>query len=252
MTQIPPLTDRIATQKTGSGAASAIGNLNLDAFFDLMIAELQNQDPLNPLENDQLLAQINQIRQVGATDKLTETLDSVLLGQNIASATGLIGKQVEALSDDAQRITGDVLQVSIENGEPKLHIELPPGLTPSTAEGAVPAGTYDYIAVWDTAQGPLGQRIGTINTTGLNGTDTSVSLQNLPKTDGAKRIYRTKGDGSDQYYLAGLIPDGDQAKYVDSSSNEELSTALSSVPPLVTQSRKYTVKLSNLAEVYSK
>ena len=45
-----------------------------------MITELQNQDPLNPMDNTQMLEQINQIRQIGATDKLTSTLDSVLLG----------------------------------------------------------------------------------------------------------------------------------------------------------------------------
>ncbi|QDU88228.1 Basal-body rod modification protein FlgD [Pirellulimonas nuda] len=254
MSQIPALQDRIASQqsKSGAGAANAIGNLNLDAFFDLMIAELQNQDPLNPLENDQLLAQINQIRQVGATDKLTETLDSVLLGQNITSATGLIGKQVEALSDDNQRINGDVLRVSIEDGEPKLHIELPSSVAPSTADGEVGAGEYEYLAVWDTDRGPIGQKIGTLRTTGQSGTDTAVDLRNLPATDGPKRIYRTKGDGSGQFYLAGQIPDGSQASFTDRSSNDGLSTALGVVPPLVTQSRQYTVKLSNLSEVYTK
>ncbi len=254
MSQIPSLQDRINTQRpqSGSGASSAIGNLNLDAFFDLMIAELQNQDPLNPLENDQLLAQINQIRQVGATDKLTETLDSVLLGQNISSATGLIGKQVEALSDDSQRISGDVLRVSIEGGEPKLHLELPSSVGALTSEGEIAAGTYEYMAVWDTPQGPIGQKLGSITTTGQPYKDSAVELRNLPKTDVPKRIYRTKGDGTEQYYLAGQLPDGASSSFIDGTSSEELSTALARTPPLVTQNRQYTVKLSNLSEVSAK
>ena len=69
----------------------------MDDFLDLMIAELQNQDPLNPLENDELIAQISQIREVGATEDLTNTLNAVLLGQNISSATSLIGADVVAL-----------------------------------------------------------------------------------------------------------------------------------------------------------
>ncbi|MGI9458132.1 MAG: flagellar hook assembly protein FlgD, partial [Aeoliella sp.] len=94
------------------GAASALNDLDLDAFLNLMIAELQNQDPLNPLENDELLAQISQIREVGATDRLTATLDSVLLGQNIASATSLIGAEVVALSEDGERVSGNVRRVT--------------------------------------------------------------------------------------------------------------------------------------------
>src|SRR5687767_660853 len=78
----------------------AINDLELGTFLELMIAELQNQDPLNPLDNKDMLAQISQIREVGATDKLTKTLESVLLGQNIASATNLIGADISALSDD--------------------------------------------------------------------------------------------------------------------------------------------------------
>ena len=71
------------------GAANALNNLDLDSFLDLMIAELQNQDPLNPLENDQLLAQISQIREIGATDRLSQTLDSVLAGSSSASYCSL-------------------------------------------------------------------------------------------------------------------------------------------------------------------
>ena len=45
---------------------------NLDDFLKLMIAELQNQDPLDPMENSEMLQQLSQMRSIGATDKLTE------------------------------------------------------------------------------------------------------------------------------------------------------------------------------------
>src|SRR5262245_45402135 len=93
-------------------AVDAINDLDLNTFLELMIAELQNQDPLNPLDNKDMLAQISQIREVGATDKLTQTLESVLLGQNIASATNLIGADISALSDDAESVEGVVKHVS--------------------------------------------------------------------------------------------------------------------------------------------
>src|SRR6201986_1651771 len=73
-----------------SGTTDAINNLDLGSCLTLMIKELQNQDPLNPMDNSQMLTPLSETRQVGSTDKLTSTLKSVLLGQNILSATNLI------------------------------------------------------------------------------------------------------------------------------------------------------------------
>ena len=86
-----------AGSAASSTTSNAFNDIDLNVFLELMITELQNQDPLNPLENDELLAQISQIREVGATDKLTQTLDAVLLGQNVSSATNLIGADVGAM-----------------------------------------------------------------------------------------------------------------------------------------------------------
>ena len=115
---------------TGTSGASnqpkesgdALRGLDMDQFLKLMIAELQNQDPLNPLENSEMLQQISQIRSVGATDKLTKTLDAVLLGQNLSSGSNLIGKQIKGLSDDAKPVEGVVERVSVANNVTKLHI----------------------------------------------------------------------------------------------------------------------------------
>jgi flagellar basal-body rod modification protein FlgD len=101
---------------------NALRDLDMDQFLQLMITELQNQDPLNPMENTEILQQISQIREIGATGRLTETLDAVLLGQNLTSATSMIGKRIEALSDDAKTIKGIVDRVTVTDGEPRLHI----------------------------------------------------------------------------------------------------------------------------------
>jgi flagellar basal-body rod modification protein FlgD len=112
------------TGQTNSNASNntALRGLDMDNFLKLMITELQNQDPLNPMENSEMLNQISQIREIGATDKLTSTLDAVLTGQNLTSASSLIGKEVKALSDDNEQVSGIVDRVTVTNGVPKLHI----------------------------------------------------------------------------------------------------------------------------------
>ncbi|MDP6720018.1 MAG: flagellar hook capping FlgD N-terminal domain-containing protein, partial [Pirellulaceae bacterium] len=99
--------------------SSAVQEVDLDQFITLMISELTNQDPLNPLDNNQMLQQITQIREIGASEKMTTTLEAVLTGQNLATASGLIGKAVSALTDSGNNVVGIVDRVSVavdENG----------------------------------------------------------------------------------------------------------------------------------------
>ena len=232
MSRIPSTSNSPTTQQaTGK---NALNELDLDVFLKLMIAELQNQDPLNPMENDQLLSQISQIREVGATDRLTKTLDSVLLGQNISSATNLIGADVSAISDENERVEGIVNRVSIENGNPKLHVELGVGAAASDEPGEVDAGKHSYRVVWEDASGRLiglelsGARA--ITTTATNGVDTSIVLSNLPVTAGQKQVYRTDATGEGPYQLVGVIPNGSQGSFVDRLSDEARSETRQTVP----------------------
>jgi flagellar basal-body rod modification protein FlgD len=101
--------------------------MDMDQFLKLMIAELQNQDPLNPMANSEMIQQLGEMRSITATDSLTKTLDAVLLGQNLTTASGLIGKEVSALTDAGDSVSGQVDRVSVasEGGKTasvKVHI----------------------------------------------------------------------------------------------------------------------------------
>lgn len=101
--------------------SDALREVGIDDFLKMMITELQNQDPLNPMDNTQILQQIGQIREIVSNDQLTETLDAVFLGQNLTAASSLMGEWVAAIDDDnSVMAAGQVEQVSIENGIPKL------------------------------------------------------------------------------------------------------------------------------------
>ena len=99
---------------SSSGGGNDLRQVDLDQFLQLMIAELQNQDPLNPLDNAELLQQVSQIREIGATNQLTETLESIGTGQNLATASSMIGKHLYALSDEGDSVWGVVDRVSVQ------------------------------------------------------------------------------------------------------------------------------------------
>jgi len=105
-----------------AGSTDAFADVDLDDFLKLLVTELQNQDPLDPMNNQEILQQISQIREIESNQRLTDTLESVLLGQNVVTASNLIGKTVKALADETEWIAGTVDRVSIEEGVPMLHI----------------------------------------------------------------------------------------------------------------------------------
>jgi flagellar basal-body rod modification protein FlgD len=235
--------------------ADAINDLDLGTFLKLMITELQNQDPLNPLDNKDMLAQLSQIREVGATDKLTKTLDSVLLGQNISSATNLIGADISAISDDGQSVVGFVNRVSIDKGVPKLHVDNETTAEASSAEGEIDAGKYSYRVVWQDEAGKLfgvefsGDKA--VTTTGVEGVDRAIELRNLPITSGPKEVYRTDATGTEPYQLVGTIVNGKQGTFIDRLADADRSgTRLTqSFQRSAVATRSYLVSLNNVSAI---
>mgnify|MGYP003618201560 CR=1 FL=1 len=102
--------------------SDAFSSIGLEQFISLMVTELQNQDPLNPMDNTQLLQQLSQMQSITSTKKLTETLDSVLLGQNLSNAGALIGKTINGLTDDGTEVTGKVDQATLVSNVPYLNV----------------------------------------------------------------------------------------------------------------------------------
>lgn len=103
-----------ATQSSSTKKPNDLREVDMDQFLQLLLKELQQQDPLSPMDNSQILEQIGQIRQISSTNQLSDTLSAVLSGQQMATASGLIGKNVSALTDSGKNVEGIVDRVSIE------------------------------------------------------------------------------------------------------------------------------------------
>ncbi|MDR3108642.1 MAG: hypothetical protein LBU65_02995 [Planctomycetaceae bacterium] len=111
-----------SSSSTTSKTGDAMNNLTTSDFLAMMVAELQNQDPMSPMENADILNQINQIRSITSSDKLSTTLESVALGQSFVSASSLIGKTITGKSEAGAEVTGAVDRVVFENGVPSIYV----------------------------------------------------------------------------------------------------------------------------------
>lgn len=102
-------------------ASSASADLQ-DNFMTLLVTQLQNQDPMNPMENSEMTSQLAQINTVTGIENLNDTLASIngqLDTSQVLQASGLIGKGV--------LVPGDRVLVGEEGATTPFGIELERG-----------------------------------------------------------------------------------------------------------------------------
>lgn len=178
-----------------SGASKNSTNETQDRFLNLLVAQMKNQDPLNPLDNAQVTSQLAQLSTVQGIENMNTTLAALAasLGVNqMAQAANLIGRAVLVpgnavspaemedvigfeLSRPADKVTVDIHDAaggvvrSLELGprEDGVNVLSWDGLTSSGA--AAPAGQYSFTVI--AVQGGL-----SVSSTALNlGAVNSVS-----------------------------------------------------------------------------
>ncbi len=98
-----------AIENVGASAAGAkrgLTNLKSEDFFRLLIAELRQQDPLQPSKTEDMIGQVSQIRSIELSGQLTDALSAITQQQRTSGASDLLGKYVTAhvAGDDGQPV----------------------------------------------------------------------------------------------------------------------------------------------------
>ncbi|MHB9037029.1 MAG: flagellar hook capping FlgD N-terminal domain-containing protein [Armatimonadota bacterium] len=114
---------------TSSTSTSALAQatdktLGQDAFLKLLITELQNQDPMNPMEDKDFIAQLAQFSSLERMEKMSSGFDSLTKTSSASYAYGLVGKGIDFVdpSDATNTLTGTVDGIVFEDGVPKLEV----------------------------------------------------------------------------------------------------------------------------------
>jgi flagellar basal-body rod modification protein FlgD len=94
-----------APATAGSGASAGLGQaLDQKAFLRLLTTQLTTQDPFNPVDNTQMVAQMAQFSQVAGIAEMNQTLRGIsdsLGGGRLSDASGWIGRSMLVGSDVA-------------------------------------------------------------------------------------------------------------------------------------------------------
>ncbi len=115
---------------TGASGDSALGSLDYQAFLHLLVTQMKNQDPTNPMDSTEQLAQLASFATVEQGINANKNLEQVILSLSFDKASAVIGKRItsadgglsgivqgfEVFSDGAVAILEDGSRVRIEPG----------------------------------------------------------------------------------------------------------------------------------------
>jgi flagellar basal-body rod modification protein FlgD len=155
-----------ATSSVNSSSTTALTNLTSgsgtvsdataaqDRFLKLLVAQLNNQDPMNPMDNAQMTSQMAQINTVTGINKLNETMSNMvsqLLSTQILQSASMVGHNV-LLTGNTLNVHNGVAAGAVDVGASAdsvtVEIQSPGGQVLDTFNlGAKNAGRHEFT--WD-------------------------------------------------------------------------------------------------------
>jgi flagellar basal-body rod modification protein FlgD len=122
------------TSTTGTSASQSSLPINQDQFLQMLMAELKNQNPMNPNSSDpmQFVTELAQFTSVEQETNTAESTSTIASGQNNATAIALIGHTVDYTDPTSgASATGTVQSVEFTSSGPTLTINGTSGISAS-------------------------------------------------------------------------------------------------------------------------
>eukprot|EP00435_Cladocopium_sp_Y103_P078653 s1_g2392.t1 len=150
----PPQTQTQTTEQSASDSAQQAANENFDLFISLLTTQLQNQDPLDPVDTSEMtnqLVQFSSVEQAIATNANLEELIALTNSQSSDNSVQYIGKEVEALSTarDFKEGANSEWRYSVAEDSPDVTLTVidSSGASVYSETLSQDAGTHDFS--WD-------------------------------------------------------------------------------------------------------
>lgn len=111
-----------ASATTTAARTTSISDMTGYDFLKLLITELSNQDPMDPMDNKEILNQLSSIRSLESNMELSENFKELLSSQGLVTATALIGQLITGIDTQGQLIEGKVERVMLDASGLSLQI----------------------------------------------------------------------------------------------------------------------------------
>ena len=106
-----------------SGSTANVAAFDSSGFLQILMAEMQNQDPTQPSDPTQWATQYAQMTGVQQSVLTNQKLDSLLTDQALTQASGAVGRTVQSADGSisgkivAVQLNGGVLQATLDSGQ---------------------------------------------------------------------------------------------------------------------------------------
>ena len=97
-----------------------VQTLNQNDFLKLLVTQLASQDPLNPQQDTQFIAQMAQFTALEQAKEMATNIASLRTEQEFLQANALLGRTVALQTGQDTLTTGTVSAVEVDAGTPKL------------------------------------------------------------------------------------------------------------------------------------
>ena len=94
--------------------------LSQQDFLNLLVTQMTSQDPLKPMDSQDMLAQMVQFSTLNANTTMQSTLGQMQTGQDFSQATALMGRQVTLQVDDSNTAQGVVTGINNSGSVPQI------------------------------------------------------------------------------------------------------------------------------------
>jgi len=95
-----------------SSVISTASDIQMD-YMKLLVTQLQNQNPLEPLDNNEMASQLAQFSQLSQLETMNSSFSQALVAANRTYANSLIGKEVSFMAQ-TQEGTSDITSGTVE------------------------------------------------------------------------------------------------------------------------------------------
>lgn len=114
--------ESIGAPVSNNTQATQNSNLGQEDLFKILLTELSFQDPLDPMDNKEFIAQLAQFTNLEQSRQFNQKLDSLLTVQAADQSIVLLGKTVEVETNTNPEV-GEVTAIKFDNGSPILTIQ---------------------------------------------------------------------------------------------------------------------------------
>lgn len=114
--------DAIGVPLTSTTSELSQSRLDQSDFIKLFLTELTFQDPLEPINNREFLAQMAQFANLEQTRITNESTNNLVAMNATSQSLGLLGRQVEIGSDTGARLLGTVSAIAFTDTGPMLTV----------------------------------------------------------------------------------------------------------------------------------